>query len=321
MTGAGELRPDPNTRTELLEHVADLVARVPIAHPLRVAIDGITASGKTTFAAELAAAVRALGRPCVGVSMDGFHNPRALRYRQGRDSADGYYEDAYDFAALRTALLDPLGAGGDLRYRTAVYDLGRDAPVDQPAELAPRDLVVIVDGTFLQRHELNNAWDVVVFLRASFDEARRRGATRDAELAGSAEAAQERFDARYHAACRRYLDEVDPERIADVVVDNDDPSAPRIIRVVPELTRVQPHLRRTRAFFGERAARWEDRFPDDDAAYADAIAELRPAPGGVVIDLGCGTGRALPHLRRAVGPDGVVIGIDATSQMLDVIRA
>jgi len=77
----------------------------------------------------------------------------------------------------------------------------------------------------------------------------------------------------------------------------------------------------TRSFFAARAAGWEDRFPDDGAAFARAIAELGPRPGGVTIDVGCGTGRALPLLREAVGPAGVVIGIDLTPEMLTTARA
>jgi SAM-dependent methyltransferase len=81
-----------------------------------------------------------------------------------------------------------------------------------------------------------------------------------------------------------------------------------------------PHLRRTRAFFGARAAGWDARFPDDDEAYAQAAAGLAPRPGGTVVDLGCGTGRALPHLRVSVGSDGRVLGVDATDEMLHTAR-
>jgi hypothetical protein len=41
----------------------------------------------------------------------------------------------------------------------------------------------------------------------------------------------------------------------------------------------------TRAFFGLRAAGWEDRFPDDGPSYAQAVAELAPPAGGVVMDV------------------------------------
>lgn len=308
-------------RTEVVERVADLLVRVPIGRPLRVAVDGITASGKTTFADELGDAVRAQGRPCTRVSMDGFHNPRPIRYRQGRESAAGYYEDAYDFAGLRRVLLAPLGPAGNRLYRTAVHDLATDAAVERDARRAPDDLVLVVDGSFLQRRDLADAWDVTVYLRAEFATARARGAARDATLLGSESEAARLFDARYHAAGRRYLDEVDPEGAADIVVDNDDPARPVLVRAVAELTLLQPHLRRTRAFFGSRAAHWDERFPDDDAAYAAAIEALRLPAGGVAVDLGCGTGRAVHHLRAHVGATGTVVACDATAEMLQVARA
>lgn len=69
-------------------------------------------------------------------------------------------------------------------------------------------------------------------------------------------------------------------------------------------------------FFTPRAAGWDRRFPDDGPAYAAAVAELGLREGGRVLDAGCGTGRALPALRAAVGPSGVVLGADLTPAML-----
>jgi ubiquinone/menaquinone biosynthesis C-methylase UbiE len=73
---------------------------------------------------------------------------------------------------------------------------------------------------------------------------------------------------------------------------------------------------RTRAFFGPRARGWETRFPDDGPLYERAVAELAPPTGGRVLDAACGTGRALPVLRAAVGPTGTVLGVDLTREML-----
>lgn len=69
-------------------------------------------------------------------------------------------------------------------------------------------------------------------------------------------------------------------------------------------------------FFGARAAGWDDRFPDDGPAYAAAIGALGLREGDRVLDAGCGTGRALTPLRAAVGPSGVVAGVDLTPAML-----
>jgi ubiquinone/menaquinone biosynthesis C-methylase UbiE len=71
-----------------------------------------------------------------------------------------------------------------------------------------------------------------------------------------------------------------------------------------------------RDFFTARAAGWENRFPDDTPAYRAAVGELGLSPGGRALDAGCGTARALPLLRAAVGPSGTVVGVDLTPAML-----
>jgi ubiquinone/menaquinone biosynthesis C-methylase UbiE len=43
--------------------------------------------------------------------------------------------------------------------------------------------------------------------------------------------------------------------------------------------------------------------------------------GNRVLDIGCGTGLNLAHLRAAVGPGGEVVGIDLTPEMLDLARS
>lgn len=79
---------------------------------------------------------------------------------------------------------------------------------------------------------------------------------------------------------------------------------------------------RVQEFFTARAADWDSRFPDDGPAYAAAVAELGLREGDRVLDAGCGTGRALPPLRAAVGPSGVVLGADLTPAMLrEAVRA
>ena len=111
------------------------------------------------------------------------------------------------------------------------------------------------------------------------------------------------------------------EDAADIVVDMHDPDWPVIRRVAGWLAARGPwYLTETRAFFSCRAATWNARFGDDIPAYTAAVARAGIPVGGVALDIGCGTGRALPALRQAVGPDGAVIAADLTPEMLDQAR-
>jgi SAM-dependent methyltransferase len=111
------------------------------------------------------------------------------------------------------------------------------------------------------------------------------------------------------------------EYTADIVIDMYEPDWPVIRRVAAPLAARGPwYLTETRAFFSCRAATWNTRFGDDMPAYAAAVARAGIRRGGVAIDVGCGTGRAVPALRQAVGPDGAVIAADLTPEMLDQAR-
>ena len=81
---------------------------------LRVAVDGLTGAGKTSFGHELAAALRALGRPTMRASMDDFKHPwrHAREHGYDRVSGEGYYRNAPDFSSARELLLRPAGPGG-----------------------------------------------------------------------------------------------------------------------------------------------------------------------------------------------------------------
>ncbi|MEV6631767.1 class I SAM-dependent methyltransferase [Actinoplanes sp. NPDC051470] len=103
------------------------------------------------------------------------------------------------------------------------------------------------------------------------------------------------------------------------VVDLSDPSWPILSHADPaRLPAERWYSTESRAFFAVRAARWDAKFGDDLPAYTAAVSSSSVRPGGVAIDIGCGTGRALPPLRDAVGPAGTVIGVDHTPEMLQV---
>jgi len=216
----------------MLERLAGLITGpggsrlVQIGHPVRVAIDGVDASGKTTLANELAEWVARLGCPVIRASVDGFHRPRQERHRRGAGSPEGYFYDAFDYPAVRQALLTPLGPKGDRCYRTAAFDFRTDTPVRSEALIAPENAILLFDGVFLLRPELNDGWDFRIFVDVDFETCLSRACRRDLDLFGSAEETRRRYEQRYIPGQRIYMETVDPRSKADVIVDNRDPAEP-----------------------------------------------------------------------------------------------
>jgi uridine kinase len=212
--------------TAVLARIAERVPRPAGDDCVRVAVDGPDGSGKTVFADALAAALRDRGRAVVRVSLDDFHHVRAVRYRRGRDSPEGFWRDSYDYARFRADVLDPLGPGGSRRYRPAAHDLETDAVLTPEPRLAPPGAVLVVDGLFLHRDELAPAWDLSVLLDVPFAVTARRMAIRDGTNPDPDHPDLRRYVGAQHiysAACA-------PRDRATFVVDNTDFDHPRITR-------------------------------------------------------------------------------------------
>jgi uridine kinase len=126
----------------------------------RIAVDGIDCAGKTTFADRLGDLLRASR-----LSIDDFLRPPAERHARGPLSGEGYYRDSHDHDRFRAAV----GAAAE---------------------------PLVADGVFLQRPELDDLWDLRIWLDVSF----------------------ERYEQRYWPGQRLYMDEVDPRGRADIVV-------------------------------------------------------------------------------------------------------
>lgn len=216
-----------STRRAVVHAVAD---RVPGARgrPVRVAVDGGDGAGKTWFADELGDELRSRGRSVVRAGVDGFHRPRAERYRRGRRSAEGFWLDSYDYDRFRAELLAGFAADGDRRYRTAVHDVRSDTAVDGPWCTAPDDAVLLVDGIFLLRDELLPWWDLAVRLEVDAPTRFARMAVRDGSPADPADLA----NARYREGQRLYVAACDPAARAHVVIDNGDLAHPVVVRSV-----------------------------------------------------------------------------------------
>lgn len=213
--------------------IGTLAARIVALSPgrLRLVVDGYTASGKTSFAHELAAEVREHGRPTLRATFDDFKKPWSDAVQQGYDrlSGEGYYRNAPDFESARRLLLEPAAANGSGSVVLCAHDPLTGEDHRQTTVVAPRDAVLVVDSVFGMRPQYDDCWDLRIWLEVAPELALARGIERDAEREGRSTAERLHRD-RYQAAERIYVAEVDPRAKADVVIDNSDLAVPFAVR-------------------------------------------------------------------------------------------
>jgi uridine kinase len=212
-------------RTALIARIAHQIVNLG-DHRLRVAIDGFTAAGKTSFGHELAEQIADAGRPVLRASLDDYKKPWRDRHLYDRESGEGYYRNAFDYQAAIELLLDPAGPEGSGACALCGIDPLTQVDHSSVLTVAPADAVLIVDGVFAFRPEINHYWDFRIWLDIDPDLSIRRGAERDRSWADT-EAENIHRD-RYLVAERIYLREADPIRLADLVVDNRVFKRPRI---------------------------------------------------------------------------------------------
>ena len=220
------------TRQSVLRQLADLICEIDLPHPMRIAIDGVDASGKTVLANELVPLIKEHSRPVIRASVDGFHNPRDQRYQRGPDSPVGYYLDSFDNEAITRELLIPLGPEGNRYYRRAVFDYRVNAPSHEPRQKAPDNAILLFDGVFLLRSALYKYWDYSIFVDVDFGVSVPRAVERDViQSRGQLEAdgVREKYHLRYVPGQEIYLREVNPKAVANLILVNNDLESPRVI--------------------------------------------------------------------------------------------
>ncbi len=190
-----------------------------------VTVDGIDGSGKSTFARRLLAALEGEGVPGVLVSIDDFRRP--VDWAAVPAEADVYYDGYYDLALCERCLA--AFAAGAPGLTVPVFDPVAER-IGGARELVFEGLAVaVVEGVFPLRVPAAGA-GLVIYLDASPAEARRRIIARDLGKGRSREEIERRIDRRYAPGQARYHAALDPRGRAHVVVDNERPAAPRVLR-------------------------------------------------------------------------------------------
>ncbi|MGB0884988.1 MAG: hypothetical protein ACPGR5_01040 [Chitinophagales bacterium] len=189
--------------------------------PIRIAINGIEGTGKTVFAKKLVQFLNTQNLNAHQVSIDGFHFNKKYRYKQGGNSAKGYYEDSYDEKMFVEKVLK--SSQSEIpSYIEASHDLETDNYLDlKPIEIE-NDSILITDGAYLFKPIYEKYWDLKIYIKTSFEVALQRGIARDKINLGGFDLTKEKYKNRYHKASKIYQKEIKPEQIANIIIDNSD---------------------------------------------------------------------------------------------------
>lgn len=186
---------------------------------VRIGINGIEGTGKTIFCQNLTNHLVSKKLQAIQITIDGYHNPKAVRYRQGRDSAQGYYEDAYNENKFLKYVLKS-SQNKTPYYIESIHNLETDEDVKPIKHWLTNQHILLTDGAYLFKNIFLPYWDFKIYLYSDFTTALMRGIQRDAESLGGLSAAEEKYEKRYHAASKMYMNECQPLQVADMIVNN-----------------------------------------------------------------------------------------------------
>jgi uridine kinase len=188
---------------------------------VRVGINGVEGTGKTVFCEKFTKYLNENGQRAIQITIDGFHNPKVIRYKQGRNSAIGYYEDAYNEKAFVDYVL--ISSQKERPFYVAqIHNLETDEQVIPIKKELTNQHILLTDGAYLFKKNYKEHWDIKIYLQTDFTTALKRGIQRDFDLLGGLEATKYKYDNRYHKASKIYIEENRPTEIADIIIDNTD---------------------------------------------------------------------------------------------------
>lgn len=185
-----------------------------------VGIDGLGGSGKTTLANEFAVKLRREDVSVQILHLDDFIYPKDVRYDDTYPEWYCYYNLQWRYGYLIREVLEPIRQGMKLSKQLELYDRESDRyrVVEMDFEMST---VFIVEGVFLQREELREYFDFVIYVDADRKTRMKRLIQRDSYI-GRPEEIVAKYRTRYFPAEEHYEKLYAPKYMADVVLGTRD---------------------------------------------------------------------------------------------------
>lgn len=180
-----------------------------------VGIDGLGGAGKSTVSEELYKLFREGNYSIEILHIDDFIHPKAVRYNDSYAEWECYYNLQWRYDYLINRVIMPIKRG-DFNAPIELYDKDNDTYYLKETAV-PSGSIVIIEGIFLQREELRDVFDFMIYIDIPEAIRLERVLERDGYI-GDKEQIKAKYNNRYFPAERHYVETCSPSDRADYVV-------------------------------------------------------------------------------------------------------
>ena len=180
----------------------------------RTLIVGI--DGKSTVSKELHRKLSKEKYKITLLHIDDFIHPRAIRYNKNYAEWECYYNLQWRYDYLVNEVVNPMKCGSDFKAKVELYDKDNDTYFYSETNV-PVGSIVIIEGVFLQRQELKDVFDYMIYIDIPEETRLNRVLERDRYI-GDKQQIKAKYDNRYLPAEHHYIKTCSPGQNADYII-------------------------------------------------------------------------------------------------------
>lgn len=183
-----------------------------------VGVDGLGGAGKSTLVNSLKLQLQNENYNSYVLHIDDFIYPKHIRYDLTKEEWHCYYNVQWRYDYLVKEILFPIKSGEIIDKQIEIYNRDNDEYFTQRVNLV-HGSVLILEGIFLQRKELKDYLDFIIYLDVPQEVRLSRVLARDGYI-GGLEDIKRKYEKRYFPAEEKYILEYSPIETADFVLKN-----------------------------------------------------------------------------------------------------